>query len=189
MVLATVFSTKDVIVHFDECRQGILNEPEIRSSASFDRKGMMWGFGWCCRQRLSGDTVLFCQRGILPRVIEKGDVRGNLKCEGRRNVIYSRARLLSSTHIAAECLEAEDSGDAWKREWQMLLDPNFAAEIVRVLRAGPDYVYPVVPQMWFGEVVVAVLAWGALVRFTGDLTKTLSELKAMRRAQRKHALR
>jgi hypothetical protein len=140
-------------------------------------------------ETVSGDTVLLCQRGILPRVMGQEDVRGNLKCEGRRNVMCSRARLFSSTHIAVECLEASDAGDAWKSERKMFRGPCFYAEIVHAPRTGPDYVFPVVPLTWFGEVAKFVLAWTALIAFTGDLPTTLSALKALRSAQRKLAAR
>jgi hypothetical protein len=71
----------------------------------------------------------------------------------------------------------------------MLQDPHFAAEIVHVPRTGPDYVSPVVPVTWFGEVAKWVPAWTALIAFTGDLPTTLSALKALRSAQQKLAVR
>jgi hypothetical protein len=111
-------------------------------------------------------------------------MRRNLKCEGRGNVIYSRARMFSSTHIAVECLDASDTGEAWEKR-HMLQNPDYHADIVDVPRTGPDHVSPARPVTWFGPVASWTGAWNALIRFAGHLPTTLKELRAQRSAERK----
>jgi hypothetical protein len=89
VTVATVFYMKDMLVHFDEYRRGLLKIPEIRHEyglsevRDYERLWLV-----LTPETVSGDTVLLCQRCILPRVLSQGDMRGNLKCEGRRNVTY-----------------------------------------------------------------------------------------------------
>jgi hypothetical protein len=92
--------------------------------------------------------------------------------------------MFSSTHIAVECLDASDTGEAWEKR-HMLQNPDYHADIVDVPRTGPDHVSPARPVTWFGPVASWTGAWNALIRFAGHLPTTLKELRAQRSAERK----
>jgi hypothetical protein len=97
--------------------------------------------------------------------------------------------MFSSTHIAVECLDASDMGEAWKKERHMLQNPDYLADIVDVPRTGPNHVSPARPVTWFGPVASWTGAWNALLRFAGYLPTTLKELRAQKNAEQKLSVR
>ena len=62
---------------------------------------------------VSGETVLLSQTAILPRVLEKADLAGDLDSEGRRTVTSTRARKLLSFHQVDECFRTNTIPRTW----------------------------------------------------------------------------
>ena len=62
---------------------------------------------------ISGNTALVAQTAILPRVVNRADLAGDLESEGRRTVTGTRGRKLLSYHQCVECFRNGDVPKVW----------------------------------------------------------------------------
>ena len=62
---------------------------------------------------ISGDTALVAQTAILPRMVGRADLAGDLEAEGRRTVTGTRARKLLSYHQCVACFRNGDVPKVW----------------------------------------------------------------------------
>jgi len=190
VAVATIMYYNDVLIPFNEYKRGLVEDRSILQAYSLplDRD---YSAHWLTftTDTVVGEDVLLSQLVVLPRVIGSADTRGNLKCQGRRTVAYSRARICNSTHMAAECLNDEAITDAWRMHRALLLRGTSEYDVQRVMSPAipgmnsDRVVYPMVPLRWFGD--LALRGWSQLMKFTDHLPTTTKRLRAERFSGRK----
>ena len=105
----------DIRFCFDEIVRGVLRDNEV-TEAYGRRKYEILESTWSVLTPEStfGSTVLLVQGLEMPRVMDYADLEYKMEDDGRRNVHYSRACVHLSSHMAAECFEADRLPPHWK---------------------------------------------------------------------------
>ena len=65
----------------------------------------------------SGMSSILCQLVIVPRTMDKQDLHGHMKDDGRRNVALSRARQRLSMHVSVGCTMGADAPATWSKHF------------------------------------------------------------------------
>ena len=93
----------------------------------------------------SGEYIKNVQLAVV-----QDNLLSNHKCEGRRNVSYSRGQMFTSTHMISECFSNDRGLVTWKEQFKVLHTPRSGYSVTEVV-CHRAYVRRATADDWFRE--------------------------------------
>ena len=119
--IATMIYRNDVLINFDASIIGLLSDEQIKKAYGIELDfdpSLLWTCG--TPESISGHTKLVGQVAHMPGRADKFNMSGNQSDPARRNVSFTRGRILQSMHTAFACFEQEKPPDAWQKHMAFL---------------------------------------------------------------------